>query len=370
MSLIAYMTVHVDFSVSWLASARLPAAHADALLRLIEAVRKSGSLKKAAEAMGVSYRFAWGLLGEAAGAFGAALVELQRGRGARPTALGEKLLWADGLIRTALDPQLARLREEIEAELVRALPQRVPRLIIHASHDLALAELAGLCARRLDLEIVFRGSDDCLEALAHGKCDLAGFHVADALPRAAAAAAALGRWLDPRKHLLIHFVTRQQGLIARPDSHIRNVHDLTRSGVRFINRQSGTNPSLPGREDQSVAAAVAEGRADAGFGLRADAMRFRLDFVPLAVERYFLAFSRSAVRGQAMQSLLDVLQGRDFAQQVARLPGYDAAKSGKSEELDTALNWVERARRSPKRPVVKDGKFISRSAASSQRTRN
>ncbi len=343
------MTVHVDFSLSWLASTRFPAAHASALLRLIEAVGRSGSLKGAAESVGVSYRFAWGLLGEAAAAFGAPLVELQRGRGARPTALGEKLLRADGLIRTVLDPQFVRLRREVEAELAKALPLRVPRLLIHASHDLALAELAGLCTPRLDLDIVFRGSEDCLAALANGKCDLAGFHVADALPRAAAAAAALGRWLDQRRYLLIHFITREQGIIARPGLRIRNVHDLTRPGVRFIHRQSGPAPGLPGRENPSVAAAVAEGGADAGFGLRADAMRFRLDFVPLAVERYYLAFSRSLAGNRAMQILFDVLQGRDFAQLITRLPGYDASKSGVREKLDAALNWVEGVRHNPRR---------------------
>lgn len=344
------MTVHVDFSLSWLASAQLSAAHAGAVLRLLEAVRRNGSLKQAAEVVGVSYRFAWGVLGEAAGAFGAPLVELKRGRGARPTALGEKLLWADRLVRTALDPQLARLRQDIETELSRALPRRLPRLIIQASHDLALAELAGLCVRRLDLEIVFRGADDCLAALAQGRCDLAGFHVADALPRAAAAAAALGRWLDPRKHLLIHFVTREQGLIARPDSHVRSVHDLARPGVRFIHRQSAAEASVSGREDLSVAAAVADGRADAGFGLRADAMRFKLDFVPLAVERYFLAVSRGAARShQAFQILLEMLKSSEFAQLVARLPGYNASKAGTREELNAALNWVEGAHRHPKR---------------------
>jgi molybdate transport repressor ModE-like protein len=344
------MAVHVDFSLSWLASARLPAAHAEALLRLLAGVRRDGSLKQAAQAIGVSYRYAWGVLGEAAGAFGAPLVELTRGRGARPTALGEKLLWADGLVRTALDPQLARLRRDIEAELSRALPRRLPRLVMQASHDLALAELAGLCAGRLDLAIAFRGADECLEALAHDRCDVAGFHVADALPRAAAAAAALGRWLDPRKHLLVHFVTREQGLIVRPDSHIRSVHDLTRPGVRFIHRQSGAEAGISGREIGSVAAAVAEARADAGFGLRADALRFKLDFVPLAVERFFLAVPRAAVRGNpALQILLEILKGDEFAQLAARLPGYNASKTGAREELDAALNWVEGARRPSRR---------------------
>jgi len=323
------VSVHVDFSLSWLASSRLPPAHAGVLLRLVEAIGKSGSVKQAAQVLGVSYRHAWGLLGEAAEAFGAPLVEMQRGRGAHPTALGEKLLWADGLIRSALDPQLTRLRHEVEAGLAKALPQRVPHLVVHASHDLALAEVPALCADRLDLEIVFRGADECLAALANGKCDLAGFHVADALPRAAAAAAALGRW---------------QGLIVSPDSHIRSVHDLTRPGVRFINRQSG-GASGPDRAD-SVAASVAEGRADAGFGLRADATRFRLDFVPLAVERYFLAFPRASARTPAVQAFIDVLRGAAFAERGRALPGYDTRKAGTRAELGAALNWVKR--RSPK----------------------
>lgn len=334
------MAVHVDFSVSWLASAALPQAHAGVLLRLLDAIARSGSVKQAAQALGVSYRHAWGLLAQAAEAFGAPLVEMTRGRGARPTPLAEKLLWADGMIRTALDPEFTRLRREVEAGLSRALPQRLPRVVIHASHDLAIAQLPAVCAERIDLEVVFRGSEAALEALAGGRCDFAGFHVADALPRAAAAAAALGRWLDPRKHALVSVITREQGLIAAPDSHIRGVHDLTRPGVRFINRQSGGSGAAAGND--SVAAAVAEGRADAGFGLRADAARFRLDFVPLAVERYFLAFARTSTRTAGMHAFLEALRSDAFAAAVARLPGYARSKPGTRAELGSALEWVKR----------------------------
>jgi molybdate transport repressor ModE-like protein len=361
------MAVRVDFSLSWLASSRLSEPHAAMVLRLVDAVHRVGSLRRAAADMDVSYRYAWGLLGDAARAFGAPLVAMQRGRGAHLTVLGEKVLWADSFVRAALDPQLARLRQQIEDELTKALPHRLPRLVVHASHDLALTELPRLCADRLEVEMVFKGADDCLAALANGKCDVAGFHVADALPRAAAAAAALGRWLDPQKHLLVHFVTREQGLIARPDSHIRSVHDLTRPGVRFINRQSGSGGRGTEREESSVAAAVAEGRADAGFGLRADAMRFRLDFVPLSLERYFLAFPRAIARAESMQRLLAILRSADFVRQVGLLPGYDAATSGKREPLDAALNWVERSRRRLRSPAGKRDAAITRGAAVSAR---
>ena len=122
---------------------------------------------------------------------------------------------------------------------------------------------------------------------------------------------------------------------ARPGSRIRGVHDLARPGVRFINRHM----------DVSVAAAVADGRADAGFGLRAEATRLKLAFVPLAVERYFFACAKSALRGAALKALLDALRSARFTSSVKSLPGYDSAQSAELEPLDAALTWVERTRR-------------------------
>src|SRR5688572_20073756 len=325
----------ISFDHAWLAGKDFSRERGRALLRLLDALARSASLREAARAAGLSYRSAWGLLGAAANLFGAPLVEMQRGKAARLSHLGRSVLAADARVRAALGGQFERLRAEIPPLLAEALPGARPRLTLHASHDLALEILRTLCGPALELEIVVRGADDSLAALARGECDLAGFHVADALPRAAAAAAALGRWLDPRKHTLIHFVTREQGLIARPGSRIRSLHDLARPGVRFINRQV----------DTSVAAAVADGRADAGFGLRAEATRLKLAFVPLAHERYFFACAKSALRGRAVKSVLQFLQSARFASAADRLPGYDASRAGQIEPLDGALTWVERPRR-------------------------
>jgi len=326
----------VEFDHAWLAGRGFPRERGRTLLRLLAALAQSGSLREAAQRAGVSYRAAWGALGEGARLFGAPLVDMQRGRRASLSALGRRVLEADERVRRGLGEQFERLRVEIPALLSDALPGARPRLTLHASHDLALAALGEACARGVELDIVIRGADESLAALARGECDLAGFHVADALPRAAAAAAALGRWLDPRKHTLIHFVTREQGLIARPGSRIRGVHDLARPGVRFIHRQS----RAPDGKDFSVAESVAAGRADAGFGLRADATRHRLAFTPLATERYFFACARAALRGAPMKALLDALASADFLARVARLPGYDAAQAGRREALDAALTWV------------------------------
>jgi molybdate transport repressor ModE-like protein len=329
----------VEFDHAWLAGRDFPRERGRALLRLLAELAQSGSLREAARRAGMSYRSGWGALGDGARLFGAPLVDMQRGRRASLSPLGRKVLDADERVRRELGGQFERLRIEIPALLADALPGARPHLSVHASHDLALAALGEACGRNLDLEVMIRGADESLAALARGECDLAGFHVANALPRAAAAAAALGRWLDPRKHTLIHFVTREQGLIARPGSRIRGVHDLARPGVRFIHRQSRGAEG----DELSVAEAVAAGRADAGFGLRADATRHKLAFTLLATERYFFACAKAALRGAAAKALLEALKSPAFITRAARLPGYDASQAGRREALDAALTWVERS---------------------------
>ena len=340
------MTVHtgpdIDLQARWLAAEGLSPKHGQALLGLLAALQRAASLREAAQAAGLSYRHAWGLLGNGARALGAPLVDMQRGRGARLTAFGQKLLEADARIRSVLDAQLERLRREVREMLASAAPGQASRLSLQASHDLALPLLARICAPRLRLEIAFRGADECLAALARGECDLAGFHVADALPRAAAAAAALGRWLDPQKHQLLHFVTREQGIIVRPGVRVRGVRDLARPGLRFLNRPPGVGPHDD--VDLAVAAAVADGRAEAGFGLRAAAARYALEFVPLATERYYLALPRRSFREAPLQLLLSAMRSREFAQGAAQLPGYDASSAGNREALTSALAWLKQPR--------------------------
>jgi putative molybdopterin biosynthesis protein len=331
----------IALDARWLSGQGLTPRHGWELLRLLGVLSRSSSLREAAHAAGLSYRHAWGLLGAGSRALGRPLVEMQRGRGARLTPLGERLLKADAHVRSSLDRQFERLRREVQAMLADQLPQGRPKLKLRASHDLALPLLARACAPRLDLDIAFHGADECLAALSRGECDIAGFHVADALPRAAAAAAALGRWLDPRKHQLVHFVSREQGIIVRSGTRIRSVHDLARPGLRFLERP----PSRQHDVDLAVAAAVAQGHADAGFGLRAAASRYALEFVPLATERYYLATARRSLREMPFQSLLAGLRSREFAAAVAGLPGYDAAMAGTRETLTAALAWLEPRRK-------------------------
>jgi putative molybdopterin biosynthesis protein len=337
-----HIAIEPQLSTRWLSGDGLSPRHGQALLGLLAALARAGSLREAARAAGLSYRHAWGLLGAGARALGAPLVDMQRGRGARLTPFGLRLLEADAHVRASLEGQFDQLRREVKDMLAAAQPVRQPTLTLHASHDLALPLLARIGAPGLRLDISFRGADDCLGALARGDCHLAGFHVADALPRAAAAAAALGRWLDPNKHQLLHFVTREQGIIVRPGARVRGVGDLARPGLRFLNRPPGVGPQED--VDLAVAAAVAEGKAEAGFGLRAAAARYALEFVPLASERYYLALHRRSVREAPIQLLLQTMRSAEFRAAAALLPGYDASNAGAREPLTAALAWLKRPR--------------------------
>src|SRR5258706_14920025 len=103
-----HIGAEIDLKTRWLAGEGLSPRHGTALLGLLSALSRAASLREAAHAAGLSYRHAWGLLSAGARALGAPLADMQRGRGARFTAYGQKLLEADAHIRTVLDVQLER----------------------------------------------------------------------------------------------------------------------------------------------------------------------------------------------------------------------------------------------------------------------
>src|SRR6185295_4366799 len=135
-------------------------------------------------------------------------------------------------------PGLESVRQEIEQVLSQAMETSPMRLSICASHDLALAALRDQLAHRegLKLDIRFKGSVESLDGFARGRCSLAGFHIAEGL--APSASAEFGRFLRPQ-HRVIGMATRTQGLMTRSGNpkQILSLADLTRSGVRIVNRQ-------------------------------------------------------------------------------------------------------------------------------------
>src|SRR5665811_2188471 len=78
----------------------------------------------------------------------------------------------------------------------------------------------------------------------------------------------------------------------------------------------------------AVAAAVAEGRADAGLGLVAAARAYGLGFVPLARERYDLVVPEAARDCAQVSLLLGIMARSEFRAMVEELGGYDTSHTG------------------------------------------
>src|SRR5580658_9210754 len=334
------------------------------LFELLRAIHEHGPLTVAAGRAGVSYRFAWDLLRDAAAFFGSPLVHMERGRGARLTTLGDKLLWAEQRSDAGLFPQLDNVASELNLEISKAKKQQQAVIRIHASHGYAVEKVPQLMAERghADVDLQYMGSVDALASLARSNCELAGFHV----PLGDIGRSLWERyakWIRPRQQKIIRLVIRTQGLIVAPGNprNIASLKDLCRPGVRFVNRQngSGTRILLDAllREQNiaadkikgygsgefthaAVAAFVGSGMADAAFGVEAAARQFRLDFLPMVKEGYMFACTNASLQQAPVRELVGLLQGPEFKRMIGPVAGYTLDNPGEVTEIRDALSWV------------------------------
>ena len=152
--------------------------------------------------------------------------------------------------------------------------------------------------------------------------------------------------------VLLEWATREQGLVLAAGNPLKiaSVVDLKRRKTRVSTRQSGAGSHLlflqllsnagispdsltyanpPAQTESEVAAAILDGRADAGLAVRAVAQQFHLDFVPLAVERLDIAVLRGSWFDPPLQSLLAFTHRPLFRRQAKTLAGYDVSALGR-----------------------------------------
>ena len=322
------------------------------LIAILAELDASGKLTQAAGKAGISYRHAWNLVAEWEQFFGAPLVAKERGRGSTLTPLGERLLWAGRRAQARLAPELDNLAAEFARSLNESLTDSAAGLAVHASHDFAIGALRDLAAAEgVEIDLQYKGSFDGLAALRRGECDVAGFHV----PEGTLGALMRRRYaecLPLADYRLITFATRTQGLMTKPGNpkSIRAIADLVRHDVRMVNRQRGSGTRalleffisaggldrarMQGYDSEevthgAVAALIAGQQADVGIGVQAAAALYRLDFVPLCAERYYLACHLEALDAAPVRRLIELLRSPAFARRVGELPGYSSEGAGR-----------------------------------------
>jgi putative molybdopterin biosynthesis protein len=280
---------------------------------------------------------------------------------------------ADGFLRIPALSEGVNAGEEVDVELLRPQHEIENTIVFSGSHDLTVGILEDCLKRRapeLKISVTNIGSLGGLAAIKRGEAHVIGTHLLDAetgtynLPDIRRV---LGRNAEI---VIVNLVVREQGLIVarRNPKKIRSLRDLTRPGVRFVNRQMGAGTRVlldyelsrlrirPARIDgyrreefthMAVAVAVASGLADCGLGVRSAALALDLDFVPIEKEEYDLVLRRDFACGALGETLLQVVRSAEFQDAVRALGGYETGKTGSVKDLETKT-----ARRRERRRAV------------------
>jgi molybdate-binding protein/DNA-binding transcriptional regulator YhcF (GntR family) len=216
------------------------------------------------------------------------------------------------------------------------------------SHDLLIEFVARLWHERMpeiQLQVDYVGSLSGLMALAQHEADIAGCHLWD-WESQEYNQSFVRRVLPGQSVILLGLANRSLGLSipAGNPQQIVGLADLSRSDVRFINRQAGAGTrvwldkqlqqaninitTINGYTNEAkthlqVAQAVADGIADVGLAIQAAGAAYGLDFIPLTQERYDLVIPAELWETPALQTLVELIHSDRFREAVSALEGYE-----------------------------------------------
>ena len=300
------------------------------LLELLEAISGGENLRQAAKSINVSYRSAWGVIGEWETTFATPLVISARGRGTKLTPFAAALLET----RTEIDAQfrdaLAGAAEAASGHLTRMSTAETSALRIVSSDHIAINQLANklreVPARRIVLDII--GSESALRRYQRPDADVVGFHIPVGR-QFSRLSEHLINLLDAKRDEIYQLEARELGLIHRVGIEIESLSDLMNDPKsRFINRQSGSTTRLvldallgdagippgtiSGYADEehthtAVAARIASGDRDVGFAERRVAEQFSLNFVPLVTEKFYICW-KAELQPEIKSEILECLR--------------------------------------------------------------
>ena len=286
------------------------------------------------------------------GQVGEELMATPAGKGAGAVM---SLVRADGILTLKAGSEGVGAGEEVEIELLRPLTDVQSTLVAIGSHDNIIDVLANLLhkgTKAIRVSSAHVGSMGGIMAIKRGEAHFAGSHLLDE-ETGEYNISFIKRFLADIPLQLINLCYRQQGLIVARGNpkNIKGFKDVANGNLSFINRQNGagtrllTDKTLKDLElkptdisgydheeytHMSVAASIANGSVDCGMGILAAANALKLDFVPVAEERYDLIIPHRFLNDIKIKALLNLIcNSPEFKELVNNLGGYNLRDSGK-----------------------------------------
>ncbi len=308
------------------------------------------------------------------------IISSRQGYVVYPVGLGSGAISSMALADGYIDiPKNQEFLDDGEAVNVRLFSSELhpADLVFMGSHctgvDLLLQRLRDN-SPNLTYKVVNNGSVGGFRAVERGEADIAGVHLLDEasdeynIPF-------ITRFGLKGRALLIRGYNREQGLIVAKGNpkKIQDFKDMLRSDVLFINRNLGAGTrvladihlkelsesegvsfdevkrriqgyDVEAKSHSAVAAAVAQGRADVGLGIRTVAYFYGLGFIPIADESYDFLIPVSSAGKDVVKRFLEVLRSKEFQADLRqKMPGLDAtSETGKIiVDVETEAKSVE-----------------------------
>lgn len=271
----------------------------------------------------------------------------------RGAGLSSILVKSDGIVH------IPRGNEGLDAgALCRATLRRPPHVIDNTlvclgSHDMTIDFLIDILQQERGIRMISTnvGSMGGIMSLKRRETHCAGIHLLD-YTSGDYNVSYLEKYLPNDRLLLVNLVKRQQGLVVKQGNplQIKGLQDLTRPGVRYINRQKGAGTRVLldyllkkenidwqeingyNREEYThlaVASSIKNDACDTGLAIYASAKVMNLDFIPIEVERYDLCILPDLLTPQKLEFLLEAIRSPQFRSRVLDFGGYELDLSGK-----------------------------------------
>ncbi len=251
---------------------------------------------------------------------------------------------ADGFIIIPENRDIIEERERVE--IIPFVPNFRPAdLVFIGSHCMGL-DLALSLMRKIDPAIetksIYVGSLGGINSIKKKEADVSGIHILDERTKQYNIPIIRQEGLSS-KAVLVRGYKRQQGFIVQKGNpkKINSFEELVGKNVTFINRNIGSGTRIlidmnlrrmamemklqfkelvsriegyhvEAKSHSAVAAAVHQGKADIGLGIRTVTETYGLDFIPLMDENYDFVVLRESLEKKPVKTFLDILQSSEF----------------------------------------------------------